>query len=81
LAGENRYGVDFFQRTKADWPTLRGSFDALISTYPDAWNLNGYALFACIANDVERARMLLGRAANKEYLAGWNEELIKRCGE
>jgi Domain of unknown function (DUF4034) len=45
------FGTTIFRNTLADWPTMKRGFDEIIRKYPDPRNLNGKAMFACIAGD------------------------------
>jgi hypothetical protein len=40
-----------FTDGQADWPRMRGAFEQLVAEFPDSWNLNNLAKFACIAGD------------------------------
>ena len=48
---QNYYHGKIFEVSHADWPTLRTSFAHLARQYPDAWNLNAYGYYACLAKD------------------------------
>ena len=50
------YGNDLFRRSRADWPRMRAGFAAIQKHYPDAWNANHFALFACLAGDQAAAK-------------------------
>ncbi|MEZ5923100.1 MAG: hypothetical protein R3D57_01820 [Hyphomicrobiaceae bacterium] len=56
------------QYTAASWPDLRRGFDAMIETYPSAWNENAYAYFSCLAGDAAKLRELLPK------VEGYNED-------
>ena len=60
-ASQAQYGNDLFSESKAVWPRMRAGFDDVVKRYPDAWNLNHYAKFACLAQDRQKARELLER--------------------
>jgi hypothetical protein len=44
-------GGDIFKISRAQWPVMRASFEDMIKRYPDPWNRNLYATFACLARD------------------------------
>ncbi len=52
---------DFIMKKSVDWPKLKVAFDDLISRYPESWNLNNYARFACMAGDKDTTRSLIDR--------------------
>jgi len=58
-AAQNAYGDELFEQVPVDWPTFEKSFDAMLAQYPDGWNRNNYARFACLAGHRERARALM----------------------
>lgn len=57
----------FFQKTKADWPKMKKSFEAMVKHFPSSRNYSGYAFFACQAGDAPLARRLLLKAGSVEY--------------
>jgi hypothetical protein len=58
-AAEAHYGDRLFALLPVDWPTFARSFDALLEQYPDDWNRNNYARFACLAGHRDRAIELM----------------------
>lgn len=40
-----------FTDGRTDWKRMKKGFQDLIAAYPDSWNRNNYAMFACRAND------------------------------
>jgi hypothetical protein len=48
-----------FRDAKASWPVMKQGFEDLIARYPDYWNMNMYAKFACIAGDKATTRRLI----------------------
>ena len=47
---------DMFSSGQADWKRMRTGFENMIADYPDLWNRNNFAKFACIAQDKEAVR-------------------------
>lgn len=68
---DGRIGGKIFSDSKVQWKLMKPSFDALIETYPDNWNLNAYAYFACGATDAKTLRTLLTRIAGKLEYDAW----------
>jgi hypothetical protein len=58
-AGE--LGDDLFDSSLAQWPAFKAGFDDIIKRYPESWNLNSFARFACMAKDSAKAKELLAR--------------------
>jgi hypothetical protein len=74
------FGPGHFIRPQGNWPAVRASFEDLVARYPDNWNLNGYARFACDAGDREAARRMLGRINDSVVPAAWaNIAMYNRC--
>jgi len=40
-----------FAPGRADWPRMRQGFQDILRTYPDNWNANAFAFYACMAED------------------------------
>lgn len=63
-----------------DWKRVRAGFEDVIKRYPDRWNLNHYARFACDAGDVETSRRLLLRIrGDLEHVAWQGRAHYQRC--
>jgi hypothetical protein len=45
------YRGKIFSLSAAKWADMKDGFDDLTGLYPDLWNLNAYAYFACLAQD------------------------------
>jgi hypothetical protein len=52
-------GFDPFAAKGADWTLFDAAFRDVMSRYPDDWNRNNYASFACQSGHAERARELM----------------------
>jgi len=76
---ENRYLAEI-RRDQLDWPTLSRSIDDVLTRYPDPWNLNHFASFACLAGDRAKTRTLLGRLGSDINLSGWcSRDFYEKC--
>lgn len=58
---QSEYHGRLFDAGRADWPTMRASFEHLVALYPAAWNLNAFAYFACMARDFEAMDAIVAR--------------------
>lgn len=56
----------------ASWPRMKSGFERMTSTYPDAWNVNNFAKFACMAEDSATLRELIQRLQGAVVLQAWN---------
>lgn len=62
FAAQSEFRDALFLRSGARWGEMRAGFEDVVARYPDEWNIQNYAKFACLANDLavfarERARM------------------------
>lgn len=66
--------LDFepFRDSRATWSTMKQGFEGLMRRYPkSAWILNGYASFACRADDATTYGELRARVGQKPYPEAW----------
>jgi hypothetical protein len=81
-ASQTMFEDRLFDASAADWPRMKQGFDDVIARYPDAWNLNSYARFACLAGDKATTRALLRRIGPDIDLVAWNPMSSQaRCTE
>ena len=80
-ASQSQWGDRVLADSLAQWRLMREGFDDVIDKYPDAWNLNNYAKFACLARDKAITREILERVQAVSVLPeAWEPEgLFKRC--
>lgn len=50
-AADGEYGHALFQSSNVDWPTMRQSYEDMLSRYPSTGRRNRYAHMACLAKD------------------------------
>jgi len=80
FASQKEYGTALFRSSRALWPKMKAGFDDVVSRYPDAWNLNHYAKFACLAGDRSTTRTLLGRLPGEPIASAWETPgLLDEC--
>ncbi|NHZ98398.1 hypothetical protein [Massilia sp. CCM 8734] len=58
---QRAYQGRLFDAGGADWPSMRASFEHMVAQYPVAWNLNGFAYFACMAKDYKTMDAIVER--------------------
>ena len=73
-ASQEHFRDWLFSKSSAKWPQMRDGFDDIVRRYPDAWNLNSYAKFACWARDKNKARELLERIGDDIVHSAWMSE-------
>ncbi|OEZ99734.1 tetratricopeptide repeat protein [Duganella sp. HH101] len=67
------YDDKLFENSLADWSEMKTSFDTLVDRYPDPWNLNAYAYFACQAGDYATMAGLLNRIGERRVYTSWGK--------
>lgn len=67
------YHGKLFETGFADWPTMRTSFSSLVARYPDPWNVNAYAYYACKAGDYATMAELLARIGDDVVASSWGQ--------
>jgi tetratricopeptide (TPR) repeat protein len=89
-ANQEVYSDNLFEdmASLADWDRMKTSFDALVAHYPDPWNLNAYAYFACRAKDYPVMDDVLRRIGERRVFASWGyrgapayDECLTHSGE
>ena len=66
-----QYQDRLFQETAVSWEKMKVGFEDVIKRYPDAWNLNSFARFACMAGDKEKVRDLMPKLAGHFVQQAW----------
>lgn len=80
FASQTQFEDGLFADSFVHWPRMKVGFDDLIARYPDLWNLNNYAKFACLANDTQQAGVLLKRIGSGVIRDAWTSPLPReRC--
>lgn len=65
---------------EVDWKRIRAGFDDVVKRYPDSWNLNNYAKFACEARDYATAKRVLARIGEDVDSEAWGSRAnFVRC--
>lgn len=70
-AAQGQFRDNLFTQSKASWPRMREGFEDVIARYPDQWNLQNYASFACDASDDETLAKLFERIREPSLDAAW----------
>lgn len=60
-ASQTQFKDRLFDETRVDWPTMRQGIDDVLAQYPDNWNINNFAYFACLAKDRGKTAELMAR--------------------
>ena len=77
-AAQVRYGDALFTATPVKWEDFDAGIGAVMQRYPDDWNRNSFANFACNAGKKARARELM--AGHEPMAEAWDSyELYAEC--
>jgi hypothetical protein len=76
-ASQTQFQTALFTDSLAAWSRMRASFEDVIDRYPDDWNLNHYAKFACLAQDRDKTRELLERTETAIVPEAWNTPALR----
>lgn len=81
-ASGSQYGDDLFTDSDVDWETMSKGIDDVLSDYPDNWNLQNFARFACLAGDIEKTEQLMRRIEGRPIKLAWGSlTLYSECKE
>lgn len=58
---QSQFGDAMFQNSEVRWPDMKQGIMDVMKTYPDQWNINNFAKFACLAGDKVFAKTLFGQ--------------------
>ncbi|HSS27689.1 MAG TPA: hypothetical protein VLL50_07015, partial [Usitatibacter sp.] len=62
-----------FDHSLVSWDDMKPAFEDMVSRYPDRWNLNVFATFACRARDAVTTATLLARLGVDANLGAWSQ--------
>ncbi len=71
---------EMFRNGQADWPRMKAGFERVVADYPDPWNVNNFAKFACVAGDAPTVFELAKKIGDKPIEAAWGSpEYYSQC--
>jgi len=73
-ASQYQYGERLFIESNVVWDKMKKGIDDVLKRYPDQWNINNFALFACLARDKQKAKELLDLIKEPPVLQVWKSE-------
>jgi len=82
LAAEKEYGHALFENSLADWPTMKKSYEDMLSRFPSPGRLNRYAYMACLAKDRPTLVTVLAQIGKKIDASLWGpnpERSLESC--
>ena len=73
-ASQYQYGPRLFQDSLVDWERMKKGVDDVLAQYPDEWNLQNFAKFACLANDRDKTIELLDKVRTAPDIRAWETQ-------
>lgn len=74
-----QYRDPLFSRSQVDWPRMSQGFDCVIARYPDQWNVQTCAKFACTANGAKTLAMVLKKVRLPLIEDIWQQDMYDFC--
>lgn len=75
-------GRKMFRDSQTYWPQIHAGFEDLVKQYPDEWNLNAFARFACISHDTDTTRKAFARLDGRINPKAWDsDDMAAGCEE
>lgn len=77
-----QYQGSLFKASQASWPDIKNGFMDIIAQYPEPYNLNAFAYFACLAGDYATVDDILQRIGGDLIFEKWGspgQENYQRC--
>ena len=79
-ASQAEYHGRLFTESPIDWNRMRQGIEDVLKQYPDGWNINNFAHFACRAWDRSMTRDLIGRIEGEPIADAWESPAqYRRC--
>lgn len=63
----------------ADWPRMRRGFEDIVRVYPDNWNLNAFAYYACMARDWQTAKAVGAKVSSPQLELWKDHQTFQNC--
>ncbi|BAU46909.1 cytoplasmic protein [Sulfurifustis variabilis] len=71
-ASQTQYTTRLFTDSAVAWKRMSVGVDDVLARYPDQWNMNNFAAFACLAGDREKTRELIARIEGRPIPSAWH---------
>jgi hypothetical protein len=79
-ASQSQFKNAIFLVSVAHWNDMRDGFNAIVADYPDQWNINNYAKFACLLGDERTTREAFGLMKGDPIESAWpSTEKYRSC--
>lgn len=79
-ASQSNYGPRLFTDSAVAWSRMSQSIDDVLAQYPDQWNINNFAYFACLAQDQSKTKKLLAQVKPEPMPEVWGRgDVFAQC--
>ncbi len=79
-ASQAEYGHRLFTKSNVRWEQMKLGIKDVIKEYPDQWNINNFAVFACLAKDKAMTKKLLSMLKGRPIMIAWKHgSFFKKC--
>ncbi|WP_107496872.1 hypothetical protein [Thalassobius sp. I31.1] len=78
-AAQAHYGDRLFEDTSISWDKMRDGIYDVLEDYPDQWNIQHFARFACLAGDAETTRQLMSQMTVIPIPGAWPGNSLLNC--
>lgn len=79
-AAQTQFHDRLFTDSSVVWDRMKQGIADVLRQYPDQWNINNFAHFACLAWDRDETRELMGRIEEAPIPRGWEDrEQYQQC--
>jgi hypothetical protein len=68
----SRCGCSMYDHSSVDWNKMKLGIHDVLERYPDQWNINNFAYFACKAKDQDLTKSLMDKISTP-MIAGWGK--------
>lgn len=81
FASQSQFEGELFERSDVDWNLMSKGIDDVLIKYPDQWNINNFALFACMARDKNKTNKLINMINGEPIKRAWlnNLSIYDQC--
>lgn len=79
-AAQTIYGNDLFVGSDVRWENMRVGIWDVLDRYPDQWNIQNFAFFACLTQDATTLADLMAMIDGPPIMRVWkNDEVLLYC--
>lgn len=78
-ASQSHFDNRLFTDSHVDWPRMSKGIDDVLAKYPDEWNVNNFAKFACLAGDKKKTKTLIETKSRVDLQAWGTREFFDAC--